>query len=238
MNTHVFLHGSPGSAEGWGPLLEHAPAGARCEAWDLIEHGAREDAPEATLEDVVAEVVERVRTLDGPVTLVGHSFGSWVAARALGPLGDRVARFVAIGGVAGLPGELAERSLGFAAMLEAGQLPLAAAAQAAADIWLPVEDRDPASIARVARLIEGDRVDRLARILRRQAGLADPVNRVAPYATPATLIHSVGDRGAPIALGRELAALGSNAELIELEGDDHFPQWSRPAEIASYVFVD
>jgi pimeloyl-ACP methyl ester carboxylesterase/DNA-binding SARP family transcriptional activator len=39
---------------------------------------------------------------------------------------------------------------------------------------------------------------------------------------PTLVIHRVGDRRIPIALGRELAATIPGARLLELEGDDHF----------------
>lgn len=231
----LFLHGSPGSSGSWAPLLDLAPAGARCEAWDLLDHGER-DAPDATLDDTVADVVERVRAFDRPITLVGHSFGAWVGARALASLGERVERFVPIAGLPRVPAELAERSLGFAAALESGQLPVAGAVQAAAAIWLSPHDPDPRHVARIAELLESDRVERLARILRRQAGVADPAQHVQPYATRTTAIHCTGDRGVSIELGRELVAIGASARMVELDGDDHFPHWTRPAVVAEVVF--
>lgn len=235
--TFIFLHGSPGKADNWAPLIEQAPAGVRCEAWDLLDHGAR-DAPEATLEDTVADVVDRVRGLGGPVTLVGHSFGAWVGARALGPLSERVARFVSIAGLPGIPPEVAQSFLGFATALESGQLPLPAAAQSAASGWLTASNPDPRHLARIAELIESDTTDRLARVLRRDSGLCEPGRRVQPFTTKTIAIHCVEDRAVPIALGRELVALGASARMVELDGDEHFPHWTRPAAVAELVFAD
>ncbi len=235
--VYVFLHGSPGSRDDWSPLIAHAPSGVRCEAWDLLDHGAS-SAPEATLEDTVDDVVARVHAIGVPVTLVGHSFGSWVGARALPLLGASVSRYVAIAGIPGMTPEIAERSLGFAAALEAGQLPLPAGAQAAVQLWLTASNPDPAHVARIAALIETDTVERLARILRRQAGMADPARRVLPFEARATFIHCKDDRGVPIALGRELAALGAGSRFVELEGDEHFPHWTRADLVGSIVFAD
>jgi len=39
---------------------------------------------------------------------------------------------------------------------------------------------------------------------------------------PTLVLHRIGDRAVPIELGRELAELLPDADLVELEGDDHF----------------
>jgi pimeloyl-ACP methyl ester carboxylesterase len=167
---------------------------------------------------------------------VGHSYGAWVAGRALPSLGTAVQKFVAVGGVPGIDEPIAGRSAGFAAALEAGQLTLDAAATVAADLWLPTQNRSPEEVAVISDLIQTDTVERLARVLRRQTDLADPARWVAPYDVPSVSIHNIGDRGAPIALGRKLAELGSRSEWIELEGDGHYPQWSHADAVARAVF--
>jgi pimeloyl-ACP methyl ester carboxylesterase len=137
----VLLHGSPGNARSWKAFAALAPTGMPVHAWDLLDHGD-EDAPDATVDDMVADIVARTRALDGSVTLVGHSFGAWVGGRALLELGDQVTHFVAVAGLAAIPADIAERSLGFAAALESGQLSLAVAAGMACDIWLPAVGRE------------------------------------------------------------------------------------------------
>jgi pimeloyl-ACP methyl ester carboxylesterase len=234
--TVVFLHGSPGRGSLWDPLIELAPAGTRCVALDLLDHGDAPDAPDATVDDVVDDVVRRVRQLDVPVTLVGHSFGAWAGGRALAQLGDRAARFVAVAGLPGIDADIAARSEGFAAALLAGHLPPEAATAAAADLWLPTTDRDPVHVERIAALVRADSIERLARVLRRQCQLADPARRVARHEVPSVSIHQQGDRGVPIAMGRELAALGPSTEWVELEGDGHYPQWTHRADVARAVF--
>lgn len=233
--SYVLIHGSPGNAGLFAPFLELAPAGVRCEAWDLLDHGPSHE-PDATLDETVDDLIARVAAMDDPCTLVGHSFGTWVIGRALPRIADRVDRFVAIGGLPGGLPEMGERFPQIAAALESGQLPLAAVAQICMDLWLPQTDRDPAHVARIAELIESDTPPRVARVLRRLAQIADPERFVKPYTTATTLIHCKEDRAVPIGLARELAALGTSAEMIELEGDSHFPHWTNAARVAEIVF--
>jgi len=218
-------------------LRAHAPAGVSLEAWDLLDHGRAADAPSATLDDVVADVVGRVEALGRPVTLVGHSFGSWVAARACAALGERVSRFVSIAGLAGITEEIAARSMGFAAALESGGLSLAAAADAAVDLWLPTVGRNADDVARLRAMITADRVERLVRILRRQCGLADSSLHVRSLRVPTVGVGCRDDRGISLALGRELAEMAAIPTFIELDGDSHFPHWTHTAQVAALVFA-
>jgi len=218
--------------------MDRAPTGVTCHAPDLLEHGDAPDRPEATVDDVVDEVVQRVHAIPGTVVLVGHSFGAWVACRALPALGGKVERVVALAGVSGLGAELAARSQGLADALDAGQLTLEAAAAIATDLWLPTVNRSAVDVTAIGQLIASDRPDRLARVLRRQAQLADPMHWIAPFDVPSVSIHNVGDRGAPIALGRQLGALGSGNRFIELDGDGHYPQWSHADVVVEAVFGD
>lgn len=188
------------------------------------------------MDDIVRDVVARVAALGGPVTLVGHSFGAWVAGRALAQLGDRVAHFVAVAGLAAIPTDIAQRSEDFATALESGQLTLAVAADMACDIWLPKEGRDPMHVRAIHELVERDRVERLCRVLRRHRALGDPARRVPRSDVRATVLHATDDRGAPIASGRDLVTCFSDARFVELPGDSHFLHWTHIEDVARHVF--
>ena len=233
---YVLLHGSPGNGRSWLPLLAAAPAGVRCHAWDLLDHTAAADAPGADVDDIVHDVARRIRALEGPITIVGHSFGAWVGGRALAALGGKVEHFVAIAGLASIAPDIAERSTGFAAALEAEQLTIPIAAGMGCDIWLPKEGREPAHERAILEDLESAGVERLCRVLRRHASLADPARRVPSSRVRATLLHATDDRGCPIASGRDLASCFSNAEFIELPGDSHFLHWTHTAAVAHVVF--
>ena len=232
----VFLHGSPGSAAVWSSLIARAPADVECFAFDLLDHGAAPAAPRALVDDVVDDVVTRVRALGGPVVLVGHSFGAWVAGRALPQLDGLVTKFVALAGVCGVDSEIAARSLGFADALEAGQLTLDGAVGAAASLWLPAAGPKEEETAILQEIITGSSVTQLVRVLRRQAAISNPAIWVARHDVPGVAIHARGDRGVPLSMGKQLAALGSKTEFVELDGDSHFPQWSHPEVVTQAVF--
>lgn len=222
---YVFVHGSPGTRHSWDPLLAAAPADWRCHAWDLLDHGDS-DAPQASVDDMVAEVVRRTAALEGRVTLVGHSFGAWVVGRALASLEGKIDHVVILGGLGSIPGDLAARSTQFAEALESGQLTLSVAADMGADIWLPVANRRADDVRRVHEEIERAPVARICRVLRRHADLAAPERRVLGGATRATFLHAVDDRGCPISSGRALAAVFPHSVFHEIEGDSHFLHWT------------
>lgn len=235
--SYVFVHGSPGDASCWEPLLAHAPEGAQCHALDLLDHGAAADAPGASVDDVVADLVAQLAALPPALVLVGHSFGAWACGRAIVHLPGRVTRFVAIAGLPGIDSAVAERSAGFAAALEAGALTLEAAAQVACDLWLPTSGRRPEHERAITKLVVEDRAERLVRVLRRQTELADPARWVANHDVPAVSIHEHGDRAVPLELGRQLAARSARSKWIELPGDGHFPHWTQAADVARIAFA-
>jgi pimeloyl-ACP methyl ester carboxylesterase len=77
----VFLHGYPLNHTMWLPLLESLPTGIQAALLDLPGYGLAEDWPiPETLtgfsESVHRGIAERFR---GPVVLVGHSFGGYLA---------------------------------------------------------------------------------------------------------------------------------------------------------------
>jgi pimeloyl-ACP methyl ester carboxylesterase len=231
----VFLHGSPGRATLWEPLIALAPTGTECVAFDLLGHGDAADAGEDP-DDIVRDVVDRVRSLGGPVTLVGHSFGAWVAGRAIPALDGAVERFVAIAGIPGMDEAIAGRLLGFAGALDGGLLTMEAAAAVGVDLWLPTQARDPRDVERLTSVFTSERADRLARALRRTARLAEPSRWVVRHDVPTTSIHCTGDRAAPVELGRKLSELSSSGDWIEIDSDGHYPQWSHVELVAQAVF--
>ena len=96
MATFVLLHGSFHAAWNWHrvvPLLERA--GHRAIALDLPGHGLdRTPAHRVTLERCVADVVEIVDRLDGPVVLVAHSRNGIVISRAAELRPDRISGLI------------------------------------------------------------------------------------------------------------------------------------------------
>jgi len=95
-STLVFVHGFLDGAAAWGDVvsqLGERAAGALC--LDLQGMGARvaEHGP-YSLDGFAKDVAERVRPLNRPVVLVGHSMGAQIAELAAGLLEEQVRALV------------------------------------------------------------------------------------------------------------------------------------------------
>lgn len=93
----VFVHGTPGSADGWASFLRNVPKGFEYIAVDRPGFGStRPGAPVTSLAGQ-AEALEPL--LDSPRTiLVGHSYGGPVIVEAAALYPDRVAGIVVLAG--------------------------------------------------------------------------------------------------------------------------------------------
>lgn len=215
MATILLVHGCPGDASSWDPL--RATVGAH--ALTLPDHGA--DAPTATVDDHIAHVASAIDREPGPVVLVGHSYGAWVAAHAAARAAGRVERLVTLAGLAEVSGATAAGLAGFAQALEAGALSAEAAAAIASQGWLG-PGAPEAQHARVAALFAREGAARLARQLRRAVTATAVVPRSSAAARVIAIEHdAVVSRAASEALA---SALGVHVEL--LPGASHFPHWN------------
>ncbi|MCD2191441.1 alpha/beta hydrolase [Actinomycetospora soli] len=96
--TYVLVHGAFSTAASWGPVARGlALRGHRVVAVDLPGHGL--DARDTGMvglstADDVAAVTEVVRSLDGPVVLVGHSRGGLTVTAVANAVPDQLAHVV------------------------------------------------------------------------------------------------------------------------------------------------
>lgn len=60
----------------------------------------------------------------------------------------------------------------------------------------------------------------------------DVRHRLAQVKVLTLVIHSLGDQRIPVSVGRELAAMISNAELVKLESNGHLLLSREPASTA------
>lgn len=221
MTDYVLVHGCPGEGAAWDPLGAHLPI----QALDLPDHGS--DAASATVEEHVAHVVAALERATDPVVLVGHSYGTWVAAHAAARVPHRVARLVLLAGLADVTGDTAAALVGFAQALESGTLGAEGAAQIAAQRWLgptpPAEQ-----VERIRALFVREGVVRLARQLRRAV---TATARAPRSGVPTRLVAIADDVAVPRALSEELAThLGVPLEVWP--GASHFPHWDDAASVA------
>ena len=81
-DTIILLHGFGASSLSWSRLIEKIPESLSIIAMDLLGHG-NSDAPEIayTIQNQAKAVSELISSLNGKkITLMGHSYGGWIAA--------------------------------------------------------------------------------------------------------------------------------------------------------------
>lgn len=175
-------------------------------------------------EDVVASELELLDALvdevsDGPVELLGTSFGAPLAALWAATRPERCSRLVLYGGWtrgAGLAPEavrhhvlgLVEHHWGLGSDL-------------LTEIFAP--DAGPGLRATIGGYQRAAAPAATARRLLATAYAVDIADRLADVVTPTTVIHRVDDRAAPVEQGRALAAGIPGAMLVELSGRNHLP---------------
>ncbi len=105
--TVLALHGLTGHGKRWAALANEHLAELRVVAPDLLGHGHSSwDAP-WTIEAQVAAIIEVLDThVDGPVVVVGHSFGGALAIHLSRVAPERVAGLVLLDPAIGLDGAL------------------------------------------------------------------------------------------------------------------------------------
>lgn len=78
-NTFILVHGAFQDASGWAGVAERlTAAGHTAVAVTLPGRGDGRSAGDVTMADYVAAVQVAIQNADGPVVLVGHSFGGMV----------------------------------------------------------------------------------------------------------------------------------------------------------------
>ncbi|WP_421792093.1 alpha/beta fold hydrolase [Hyphobacterium sp.] len=93
----VLIHSSVSGARQWKPVMKAFADRYQCLAPNLM--GYAKTSPwsdgQVTLDDHV-DAIAPVFDGDGPIELVGHSFGGMVAAKAAGRFGDKISRLILV----------------------------------------------------------------------------------------------------------------------------------------------
>jgi pimeloyl-ACP methyl ester carboxylesterase len=229
--TCLCVSGYPSGRRNWERFAECAPPGVTVEVFELP------DGRTTTLADQADALVERVEAMDGKIRLVGHSLGAYLVARVLPRLGDRVERAVPVGGFARLPAETVRGHAEIADALEAGTLAGAALRKLVYDVTVAPDPADAPGIELVDSMFLEPSGPDLARMIRRGLVTAEMDAALQPFSTPAVVVHGTDDRSVPLALAKELSALGSRATFLPIDGAGHFVQIFHPARVAAAVFA-
>ncbi|MBT0565639.1 alpha/beta fold hydrolase [Williamsia sp. CHRR-6] len=103
--TVLALHGLTGHGKRWAALAQRHLPDLRIVAPDLLGHAYSSWAAPWRIEDQVAAIVEVLdRHTDGPVVVVGHSYGGALAVHLSRAVGDRVPGLVLLDPAIGLDG--------------------------------------------------------------------------------------------------------------------------------------
>lgn len=223
--TIVLVHGAFAESSGWDGVIA-----------ELATEGYRASAAPNPLRSVVsdaASVAALVGSIDGPVVLVGHSYGGPVITQAA--IGQP--NVVALVYVAGFAPDVGESSLTLSAMFPGSTLgdalqpvPLADGGQ---DLFIQRERFH----AQFAADVPAEQAELMAATQRpvTYAALAEPTTDAAWKTLPSYFVYGSADRNIP---PQVLAFMAERAEAREtrvLEGASHALMVSHPAEVAAVI---
>lgn len=253
--TLVMVHGLRGTHHGLEPIIEHLP-GRQVVVPDLPGFGDSEPMPDRRHDvDGYARVITTlIQQFETPVVLLGHSFGSLVAARAAAGSPWLVRRLVLVNPIAtpALEGpsvwlsELASRyySLGKVLPERAGHALLSnkLVVLAASRAMTRSKDRQ------LRRFVDGNHLRHFSRFhspaLVTETFEASVSHTVGDYADrlrmPTLLIAGDSDEIAPLPGQRALAEQLPDAELVVLPDVGHLVHYETPAAAAAAIerFLD
>jgi pimeloyl-ACP methyl ester carboxylesterase len=229
--TFLLVHGSWHDGDGWSQVRAHlGAAGCPSRAPTLPGHAPGDDRARVTHDDYVAAVVAALDAVDGPVVLVGHSFGGSVISRVAELRPQRCAGLVYCSAFVPHDGERVADSLP-AAMIEF--LDTAAAASGDRSVALPYglfRDAFANTVdEETARALHARLVPEPYRPIFEPLSLPT----AARHAIPTTYVACRDDRAlAPASFHPGQSGRLRAATLIEIDGD-HEALLTAPERLAS-----
>ncbi|WP_350348376.1 alpha/beta hydrolase [Agromyces sp. G08B096] len=225
--TIVLVHGAFADSASWNGVLQRLQAvGLRTVAVANPLRSLEGDA--AYLRDVVA-------TLDGPVVLVGHSYGGMVISEAAAGL-DAVAALVF---VAAFAPDTGESALELTNRFPGGTLGDAVASYALAGGGSELAIRAEAFHAQFAADVPGEEAALMAATQRpvAEVALTSGLTAASPAwrRLPSWFVYGDADRNMPVALHRFFAERAGSRGTRELRGVSHALTVSAPEEVAATV---
>lgn len=226
----MLLHGFTQNARCWGLLGTELCSHRDVIAVDLPGHGLSHH-DDADLDRAAALVAEVIEGLDEPPLVIGYSMGGRVALHVALAHPDAVSALVLIGATGGLDGD-AERQQRRDADAALAERLLEDGLDMFLDQWLALPlfaDLDDLAAAREQRLT--NRVEGLAASLRHcGTGRQRPLWPDLHTVSIPTLCIAGGHDDKFIGLGQRLVtSIGSNAELVTIDGAGHACHLSAPA---------
>ncbi len=232
MSTYILVHGAWHGGWCWHKVVARLErAGHRALAPDLPGHGLDRTPPgQTTLDTLVASICRLIDAADGPVILVGHSFGGTVVTQAAELRPDRMARLVYVTAfvpqtgqnTSGMGRTDADSLLGAERVVAPDRKTVTVRPAALKPVFYGHCSDDDVALARALIVPEG------------AAGLTAAVTTSAANwgRLPKAYIECTDDRTVGVALQRRMAA-AAGCEMLASLDTDHSPFFSMPDELTA-----
>ena len=225
--TIVLVHGAFAELASWNSVItDLAAAGYPVVAAANPLRSVKSDA---------AYVSAIVKSIAGPVVLVGHSYGGAVISVAAGG-NDNVKALVFVSGLAPDTGETASDLVGrFAGSTLAETLaPPVSQPDGGKDIYIQ-ESRYPAQFAADVPLSEAVQMAATQRPIA-EAALNEPLAGAPAWkALPSWFVYGSLDKNIPPAVHAFMAKRAGARQVIEIEGASHVVMISHPHDVATLI---
>ena len=231
MNTLVFLHGVGGGRAAWDRQVAFFGAkGYRCVAWNQPGYGDVPTVDPYDLERVSGALRDLVDDLGtGPVTLVGHSMGGFVAQEAYARFPDRIRAMALCFTSASFGGGSGEFARQFVAQrilpLDQGR----SMADIAAQLMPMMAGRrsDPSGLALAQRTMSAVPPETYRKAVALLTTF-DQRARLPEIRVPALLVAGSDDKTAPAATMERMAQKIPGAAFVVLDGCGHLGPMDQP----------
>ncbi|UIJ45542.1 alpha/beta hydrolase [Sphingomonas cannabina] len=223
--TIVLVHGAFAESSSWGPVIAR-----------LEKDGYRVIAAANPLRSVASDAVAVsavVKSVTGPVVLVGHSYGGPVITEAA----NGNANVKALVYVAGFAPEVGESSATLSAKFPGSTLGSALMPVPLPDGGQDLYIRTDKFRAQFAADVPAAQAAVMAATQRpiTQSALAEPSRTASWKSLPSYMIYGSADRNIPPAVMKFMAERAHARKTIVVEGASHALMISRPDEVTSLI---
>ncbi len=224
--TIVLVHGAFAESSSWNPVITALQAkGYATIAASNPLRGVKSDA------SYVASIVDSV---NGPVVLVGHSYGGLVISNAATD-SSKVKALVYVGAFAPEKGETALALSGKfpGSTLGAALAPPVPLADGNKDLYIQ-QDKLPAQFAADLPLAEAQQMAATQRPVT-EAALGEASGDAAWKVIPSWFIYGEKDKNIPAAALKFMAQRASSRKTVEVAGASHVVMLSHPQQVARLI---
>jgi pimeloyl-ACP methyl ester carboxylesterase len=224
--TVVLVHGAFAESASWNGVVTRL----RSQGFSVVAAAN----PLRSLKGDSEYVASLVRTIKGPVVLVGHSYGGAVITNAAAGNGN-VKALVYVAGFAPLAGESAQAlSSKFpGSSLGPALAPPAALPNGGNDLYIQ-QDKFPAQFAADVPAAEARLMAATQRPIAESA-LGEPSGAAAWKTIPSWFIYGSLDKNIPPAAQSFMAKRAGAKRTVEIKGASHVVMVSHPAEVAGLI---